>query len=182
MADQAVAVLGGGCFWCLEAVFTRLRGVSAVRPGYAGGARPHPTYAQVCTGATGHAEVVEVAYDPGVLPYGELLTLFFAMHDPTTRNRQGADVGPQYRSVIVAADEAEAAAARAVIAALEAEAVFPAPIVTEVLVGAPFWPAEAEHVRYYDRHPAQPYCAAVIAPKVAKLRASYADRLAPGAA
>lgn len=172
-------VLGGGCFWCLEAVYERLRGVHGVRSGYAGGARPSPTYAQVCSGATGHAEVIEIAYDPEVVDRDVLLRLFFAFHDPTTLNRQGPDSGTQYRSIIVAADEAEAAAARAVIAELEGDGVFPAPIVTEVVVGAPFWPAEPEHAQYYRRNPGQGYCQAMIAPKVARLRATYTDLLNP---
>lgn len=173
----ATAILGGGCFWCLEAVFEPLRGVLAVQSGYAGGARANPSYHQVCSGATGHAEVIRVKYDPTVVGYAELLELFFAFHDPTTRNRQGPDVGSQYRSIIVAADEAEARSARAVIAALTAADLFEAPIVTEIVVGAPFWPAEAEHDQYFRRNPAQGYCQAVIAPKVAKLRAQYHGRI-----
>jgi peptide-methionine (S)-S-oxide reductase len=172
-------VVGGGCFWCLEAVFERLRGVHAVASGYAGGARPHPSYAQVCSGATGHAEVIRVSFDPGVVSVRELLELFFAFHDPTTRDRQGPDIGSQYRSIIVAADEAQAAVAREVIATLEADRVFGAPIVTELRVGDPFWPAEPEHAQYYRRNPGQAYCQAMIAPKVAKLRKAYADRLNP---
>lgn len=179
MDGMAHLVVGGGCFWCLEAVFERLRGVHAVTSGYAGGPRPHPTYAQVCSGATGHAEVVQVRYDPSVIGTRELLELFFAFHDPTTRNRQGPDIGTQYRSIIVAADEAEAALAREVIDALEADGTFGAPIVTEVRLGDPFWPAEPEHAQYYRRNPAQAYCQAMIAPKVAKLRAAFADRLNP---
>ncbi len=172
-------VVGGGCFWCLEAVFERLAGVHAVESGYAGGARPRPTYAQICSGATGHAEVIRITFDPTVITLRELLELFFAFHDPTTRDRQGPDVGTQYRSIVVAVDEAQAEVAREVMAALEADHTFRAPIVTELRVGDPFWPAEPEHAQYYRRNPAQAYCQAMIAPKVAKLRASYADRLNP---
>lgn len=176
---RAAAVFGGGCFWCLEAVFEPLRGVFSVQSGYAGGGRANPCYHQVCSGATGHAEVIRVEYDPAVIGYVELLEMFFAFHDPTTRNRQGPDVGSQYRSIILAADEGEARSARAVIAELTAAGLFGAPIVTEVVVGAPFWPAEPEHARYFRRNPDQGYCQAVIAPKVAKLRARYRDRINP---
>jgi peptide-methionine (S)-S-oxide reductase len=179
MTTFATLVVGGGCFWCLEAVFERLQGVHAVESGYAGGARPHPSYAQVCSGATGHAEVIRITHDPEVVTARELLELFFAFHDPTTRDRQGPDIGSQYRSIIVAADEAQATAAREVIASLEADHTFGAPIVTEVRIGDPFWPAEPEHAQYYRRNPAQAYCQAMIAPKVAKLRKAYADRLNP---
>lgn len=175
----AFLVVGGGCFWCLEAVFERLQGVHTVESGYAGGARPGPTYAQVCSGATGHAEVIRIGFDPAVVTERELLELFFAFHDPTTRDRQGPDIGTQYRSIIVAADDAQAAVAREVIAALTADQTFGAPIVTEVRVGDRFWPAEPEHAQYYRRNPAQAYCQAMIAPKVAKLRKAYADRLNP---
>ncbi len=175
----ATVVFGGGCFWCLEAVFERLQGVQSVASGYAGGARPTPSYHQVCSGATGHAEVIQVTYDPVVISHADLLRLFFAFHDPTTRDRQGPDVGTQYRSIIVAADADEAALVRTVIADLTAADTFGAPIVTEVVIGAPFWPAEPEHAQYYRRNPAQAYCRAMIAPKVAKLRAAFADRLNP---
>jgi len=170
---------GGGCFWCLEAVFERLRGVERVVSGYAGGARPHPTYAQVCSGATGHAEVIQVTFDPGVISVRDLLELFFAFHDPTTRDRQGPDVGTQYRSIILANGDAQAAEARAVIAALEEERVFDAPIVTEVVPLDTFWPAEPYHQQYFQHHPDQAYCAAMIAPKVSKLRRRHAELLKP---
>lgn len=173
------ATLGGGCFWCLEAVFERLHGVDDVQSGYTGGRRPNPTYEQVCSGATGHVEVIRVAFDPTVIAYRELLELFFAFHDPTTPNRQGPDVGTQYRSAIFAESAAQADEARAVIAALEAARIFPAPIVTTVEPLGTFWPAEPYHHQYYQRHPEQAYCQAMIAPKVAKLRAHYADRLRP---
>ena len=173
------ATLGGGCFWCLEAVFERLAGVSAVESGYAGGRRPHPTYEQVCSGATGHAEVVRVTFDPAELGYGELLELFFAFHDPTTANRQGPDVGTQYRSIILTESPEQERIAHEVIDRLAAEGLFDGPIVTEVRPLDTFWPAEPYHRQYFQRHPEQAYCRAVIAPKVAKLRAGYADRLAP---
>jgi peptide-methionine (S)-S-oxide reductase len=178
MASET-ATLGGGCFWCLEAVFERLKGIRAVESGYAGGARAHPTYEQVCSGATGHAEVVRLTFDPGEISYADVLEVFFAFHDPTTRNRQGPDVGTQYRSIILAESEAQDATAREVIARLEGAGTFPAPIVTEVVRLDRFWPAEPYHRQYFQRHPEQAYCAAVIAPKVAKLRHHWSDRLAP---
>lgn len=173
----AQATLAGGCFWCLEATFERLRGVDAVKSGYAGGARPNPTYEQVCTGATGHAEVVQVTYDPREISYRDLLEVFFTIHDPTQLNRQGPDVGPQYRSAIFPHTPEQEAEARAVIEALCRDSVYDLPIVTTVELNATFWPAESNHDRYYRRHPFQPYCLAVIAPKVAKLRARHADKL-----
>jgi peptide-methionine (S)-S-oxide reductase len=179
---RETATLGGGCFWCLEAVFQRLDGVERVVSGYAGGHQANPTYREVCGGRTGHAEVVQVTFDPAVLSYRELLELFFAFHDPTTPDRQGPDLGPQYRSVVLAHDEAQARTAREVIAALEADDAFGAPVVTEVVPLERFWPAEPGHQRYYDRNPAQPYCSVMIAPKLAKLRAKYAERLRPAPA
>ncbi len=176
---RETATLGGGCFWCLEAVFERLAGVDSVESGYAGGARPNPSYEQVCGGATGHAEVVRVTFDPAVLRYEELLELFFAFHDPTTRDRQGPDVGSQYRSIILTESPEQARIAHETIARLEAEKLFDAPIVTEVKPLERFWPAEPQHRQYFQQHPEQAYCRAMIAPKVAKLRAVYADRLAP---
>ncbi len=171
------ATLGGGCFWCVEAVFEKLRGVEKVVSGYTGGRVPHPTYEQVCGGDTGHAEVIQVTYDPDVVAYHEILEIFFAFHDPTTLNRQGYDTGTQYRSAIFAHDERQERIAREVITALDAARVFPDPIVTEVTQLGTFWPAEAYHQGYYARNPDQRYCAAVIGPKVAKLRKYYADRL-----
>jgi peptide-methionine (S)-S-oxide reductase len=173
----AQATLAGGCFWCLEATFERLRGVSAVKSGYAGGARPNPTYEQVCTGVTGHAEVVQVTYDPREISYRDLLEVFFTIHDPTQLNRQGPDVGTQYRSAIFPHTPEQDAEAHAVIEALRRDSVYDLPIVTTVEPNATFWPAESNHDRYYRRHPFQPYCLAVIAPKVAKLRAKHADKL-----
>jgi len=171
------ATLGGGCFWCLEAAFLELRGVTDVVPGYAGGHVPDPTYEQVCMGTTGHAEVVQITFDPSVISYRDLLEVFFALHDPTTPDRQGNDVGPQYRSIILYHDEQQRQTAEAVIRELEASGVYEAPIVTEVVPLKAFYPAEPYHHRYYQRHPWQPYCRVVIAPKLAKLRQQFADRL-----
>lgn len=177
MAERETATLGGGCFWCLEAAFLELRGVERVVSGYSGGKRPNPTYEQVCSGATGHAEVVQVTFDPAVISYADLLSVFFTIHDPTTPNRQGADVGTQYRSVIFTHDAAQKETAERVIRELEAERVWPDPIVTEVTPLETFWPAEAYHQDYYARNPYQGYCQAVIAPKVAKLRRMHRERL-----
>jgi len=174
---REVATLGGGCFWCLEAVFEQLRGVEQVVSGYAGGTVPHPTYEQVCSGTTGHAEVVQITFDPDVISYRELLEVFFTIHDPTTPNRQGPDVGTQYRSVIFTHSPAQQATAEEVIAALTAARVFPDPIVTEVRPLEAFYPAEPYHQQYYRRHPEQAYCRLVIAPKVAKVRKAFLDRL-----
>ncbi|MDQ7039548.1 MAG: peptide-methionine (S)-S-oxide reductase MsrA [Rhodothermus sp.] len=171
------ATLGGGCFWCLEAAFLELRGVTDVVPGYAGGQVPHPTYEQVCTGTTGHAEVVQVTFNPTELSYRHLLTVFFALHDPTTPNRQGNDIGPQYRSIILYHDEGQRQTAEAVIRELESSGMYKAPIVTEVVPLDVFYPAEPYHHRYYQRHPWQPYCQVVIAPKLAKLRKQFRDWL-----
>jgi peptide-methionine (S)-S-oxide reductase len=176
-----VATLGGGCFWCLEAVFERVMGVLGVRSGYAGGSRPNPTYEEVCSGATGHAEVAEVRFDPSVIGYRDVLEIFFAIHDPTTLDRQGADVGPQYRSAIFHHTEAQRDTARALIRDLDAEGIWDAPIVTEVRPLETFWPAEAYHQEYFRRNPAQPYCRIVVAPKVAKFRKRFAHRLREGA-
>ena len=172
-----VATLGGGCFWCLEAVFQDLRGVERVESGYAGGRVPNPSYEQVCTGTTGHAEVVQVAFDPEVLSFRDLLQIFFEIHDPTTLNRQGADVGTQYRSAIFYHSPEQKAAAEKVIAELNAAGVWPAPIVTEVVPLTAFYPAEKYHQEYYRRNPNQPYCRAVISPKVDKFRKHHLAKL-----
>ena len=172
-----LATLGGGCFWCLEAVFEQLRGVVRVTSGYAGGDVPAPTYEQVCTGDTGHAEVVQVAFDPAIVAYRDLLDVFFTVHDPTTRDRQGGDVGPQYRSVIFTHSAEQARTAAAAIAALDGSGAWDDPIVTEVTPLDHFWPAEAYHHQYFRRNPLQPYCMFVVAPKVAKLRKQFLDRL-----
>jgi peptide-methionine (S)-S-oxide reductase len=180
-ADPAfeLATLGGGCFWCLEAVFERVEGVRSVRSGYAGGSVANPTYEEVCRGTTGHAEVVQVAFDPDVIGYADLLEIFFAIHDPTTPNRQGADVGTQYRSVIFYHSHPQREEARRVMADLEAHGIWDAPLVTSLDPMGVFHPAEAYHQEYFRRNPAQPYCAAVVAPKVAKFRQRFAHRLRP---
>jgi peptide-methionine (S)-S-oxide reductase len=171
------ATLGGGCFWCIEAVFQQLKGVQSAISGYTGGHVPDPTYRQVCEGNTGHVEVVQVSFDPAVVSYKDILGVFFAMHDPTTKDRQGNDVGPQYASAIFTETEAQAATARELIAELEAEHVFGAPIVTVVRPLEKFYVAEDYHQRYFENNPYQPYCMAVVAPKVAKFRKAYLDRL-----
>lgn len=176
-----IAILGGGCFWCIEAALARLAGVHSAISGYCGGARPQPSYEAVCSGATGHAEVVRVAFDPAVLPLATLLDVFFAMHDPSTPNRQGHDIGTQYRSVIFAQDEMQRRAAQEAVARVDASGAWGAPAVTEIAPEAPFWPAEDYHQRYYEGHGRQPYCQAVIAPKLAKLGHHFAALLKPAA-
>ncbi len=175
-----VATLGGGCFWCLEAVFKELHGVVGVRPGYAGGTVPHPTYEQVCTGTTGHAEVVQVEFDPELLTYRQLLEVFFAIHDPTTPDRQGEDVGPQYRSIIFYHSDEQKATARELMGELEAQKVWEDPIVTQLEAFQAFYPAEDYHVDYFARNPDQPYCRLVVGPKVAKFRKQFSDKLKGG--
>ncbi len=175
---RETATFGGGCFWCLDGAFRQLRGVEEVLSGYAGGRRPNPTYEQVCTGVTGHAEVVQITFDPDVISYRDLLGVLFTIHDPTTLNRQGNDVGTQYRSVIFHHSPEQERAAREVIAELEAEKVYDDPIVTEVSPLPQFYPAENYHQDYFTNNAHQPYCAAIIAPKVAKVRKYYFDRLA----
>lgn len=175
--ELALATFGGGCFWCLEAAYERLRGVQGVKSGYAGGDTPNPTYEQVCKGNTGHAEVVQVTYDPKQISYRELLEIFFTIHDPTQLNRQGPDVGSQYRSSLFPHTPEQEADALAIIEMFDREKVYDLPIVTTIERNATFWPAESSHDRYFKRHPFQPYCLAVIAPKVAKLRAKYADKM-----
>ncbi|MQA90286.1 MAG: peptide-methionine (S)-S-oxide reductase MsrA [Gemmatimonas sp.] len=172
-----VAMLGGGCFWCTEAAFDELRGVEKVEPGYAGGSVPNPTYKQVCSGSTGHAEVVQVSFDPDAITYRDLLDVFFTVHDPTTLNRQGADVGTQYRSVVFYHDEEQKHAAEEAIEVLEASKVWNDPIVTEVSPAPTFFPAEEYHRDYYRRNPGQGYCQVVITPKLAKLRKAHFERL-----
>ncbi|MGE5171904.1 MAG: peptide-methionine (S)-S-oxide reductase MsrA [Rudaea sp.] len=174
---HATAVLGGGCFWCLDAVFRELAGVVSIESGYAGGRTAQPTYEAVCTGETGHAEVVRVTFDPGVLSYRDLLRVFFTIHDPTTRNRQGNDVGTQYRSIIFCDTPEQRADALAVMEEIEREGVYRDPLVTELAGPAAFHPAEAYHQDYFAHNAGQPYCAYVVAPKVAKFRKAFADRL-----
>lgn len=176
---REIATLAGGCFWCLEAVFQRLQGVERVVSGYTGGSVPNPGYHLVCTGMTGHAEAVQLTFDPAVIGYRDLLELFFGFHDPTTLNRQGPDSGTQYRSAIFCHSAEQTRIANQVIADLSAERVFDRPIVTQVEPAAEFYPAEDYHQGYFDRNGSQPYCQAMIAPKVAKLRSRYADRLKP---
>ena len=175
--EREVATLGGGCFWCLEAVYRELRGVTRVVSGYAGGQSENPTYEQVCRGETGHAEVVQIEFAPAELSFRRLLEVFFTIHDPTTPNRQGADVGTQYRSVILTHSPDQDRVAREVVAEMEAENVWDAPIVTEIEPLAKFYPAESYHDSYYERNPQQAYCQVVIAPKVAKFRKQYLERL-----
>ena len=177
MAEREVATLAGGCFWCLEAVFEELRGVEKVKSGYAGGTVPNPRYDEVCTGRTGHAEVVQVTFDPAEVSFRELLEVFFTIHDPTTLNRQGADQGTQYRSAIFTHSPEQERTAREVIRDLEAEAVWSDPIVTQVEPLTHFYPAEDYHDAYYRRNARQPYCQVVIAPKVAKFRQKYLSKL-----
>jgi len=172
-----IATLAGGCFWCLEAAFQQLKGVSNVTSGYAGGTVANPSYEAVCTGTTGHAEVTQVEFDPAVISYRDLLDVFFTIHDPTTLNQQGGDVGTQYRSAIFYQSPEQERVARDVIAQLEATHVWDDPIVTEVVPLDVFYPAEQYHRDYYNRNQNQPYCRAVIAPKVAKLRKHFLEKL-----
>lgn len=175
-AGLETATLGGGCFWCIEAGLRELPGVEEVVSGYAGGDHPAPDYETVCEGTTGHAEVVQVSFDPRELPYRTLLEAFFTLHDPTTMDRQGADVGEQYRSIILTHSPEQERVARGIIAELERERAFADPIVTQVEPAGVFHAAEAHHQRYYERNPWQGYCRAVIAPKLAKFRKAWARR------
>ena len=179
MTEQGMerATLGGGCFWCLEAVFEPLRGIRKIVPGYAGGHVPDPTYRQVCTGHTGHAEVVQIDFDPSQITYRDVLHIFFTMHDPTTPDRQGGDVGPQYRSIILYHDETQAAVAKNTLAEFDSKDIWRNPVVTQIEPLETFYPAEKKHHAYYRDNARQPYCRFVIAPKVAKLRKEYAARL-----
>ncbi|HKJ02463.1 MAG TPA: peptide-methionine (S)-S-oxide reductase MsrA [Longimicrobiales bacterium] len=172
-----LATLGGGCFWCLEAVYRRVEGVSEVVSGYAGGDVTNPTYEAVCSGTTGHAEVVQVRFDPSILGYRDILEIFFGIHDPTTPNRQGADVGTQYRSAIFYHSPEQRATALRLIGELEADGVWDGSIVTEVVPLEAFYPAEDYHEAYFERNGSQPYCQVVVAPKVAKFRQRFAHRL-----
>jgi peptide-methionine (S)-S-oxide reductase len=176
--NHEIATLAGGCFWCLEAVFDQLKGVVSVESGYMGGHVPDPTYEAVCSGRTGHAEVVRVTFDPAELTYRDLLSVFFTIHDPTTLNRQGNDIGTQYRSAIFFHSEEQKRTAEGVVAKLEAERLFRDPIVTEVVPASQFHLAEAGHQEYYERvGGANPYCSFVIEPKVAKFRKLFVERL-----
>ena len=177
MATTETITLGGGCFWCLEAVYNELRGVERVISGYAGGSVANPSYEQVCSGRTGHAEVVQVAFDPSQISFKEILEVFFTIHDPTTLNRQGADVGTQYRSIILYQSPEQEQAAREVIEETKQSGIWRNPIVTEVVPLERFYPAEAYHQNYFEQNPYQPYCQIVIAPKVAKAREKFLAQL-----
>ncbi len=176
-AGKEVATLAGGCFWCLEAVYDGMKGVEAVESGYMGGRTVNPTYEQVCGGDTGHAEVVRITFDPAVVSFGELLEVFFVIHDPTTLNYQGNDAGTQYRSAIFHHSPQQKAAAGEVIARLDAAGVWKRPIVTEVVPASAFYPAEDYHQKYFARNPHQPYCRMVVEPKVAKFRRQFLEKL-----
>jgi len=176
-AGAEVATLGGGCFWCIEAVFDSLKGVSSVKSGYTGGNTVNPTYEQICNGGTGHAEVVRVTFDPAVISFREILAVFFAIHDPTTLNRQGSDVGTQYRSAIFYHTAAQKEAAEKFIAGMMAAKLFSGRIVTEVVPAPTFYVAEDYHQKYFVNNGNQPYCQAIVAPKVAKFRKKFADRI-----
>ncbi len=171
------ATLAGGCFWCLEAVYDQLKGVEKVVSGYMGGSVARPTYKDVCTGRTGHAEVVQLTFDPTVASYDDILRVFFTIHDPTQLNRQGADVGTQYRSAIFHHSPAQRASAERVIAELSGQGLWDTPVVTQVVPAGDFWPAEDYHQDYFENNPAQPYCAFTVAPKVAKFRKAFYEKL-----
>lgn len=174
------ATFGNGCFWCTEAIFQRLRGVEEVTPGYSGGDVENPTYEQVGTGTTGHAEAIQITYDPAQVSYDELLEVFWKTHDPTTRNRQGNDVGPQYRSVIFYHDEEQKRLAESYKQQLEAQQIWPRPIVTEIVPFSRFWPAEDYHRNYYDNNPSKGYCAIIITPKIEKFKKIFKERIKSG--
>ncbi|MGA8709713.1 MAG: peptide-methionine (S)-S-oxide reductase MsrA [Thermoplasmata archaeon] len=176
-SSRETATLGGGCFWCTEAILSELAGVASVTSGYAGGTVPHPSYEQVCSGRTGHAEVVQVAFDPSVVSYHDLVTVFMTTHDPTSLNRQGNDVGTQYRSAIFYHSPAQRATAEQVVGELETAQLWKRKIVTEVVPFTEFYPAEEYHRDYFRRNPASGYCRAIIAPKVSKFRKQFAARL-----
>jgi peptide-methionine (S)-S-oxide reductase len=174
-----ISTLAGGCFWCLEAVYDQTKGVLSVESGYMGGKNPNPTYEQVCSGRTGHAEVVQITFDPAVIPFHDLLEMFFVIHDPTTLNRQGNDTGTQYRSAIFYHSPEQKKTAEEVIAAITKDQVYDNPIVTEVVPAGPFYVAEDYHQEYFARNPLQGYCTYVVGPKVAKFRKQFAARLKP---
>jgi len=180
LAETEVATLAGGCFWCLEAVYREMAGVRTVESGYMGGQLANPTYEAVCSGTTGHAEAVQVTFDPAATDYRDILHVFFAIHDPTTLNRQGNDVGTQYRSAIFYHDDRQRAIAEEVIRELNAEQIWPSPIVTEVAPASTFYKAEAYHQEYFRNNPRQPYCAYIVAPKVQKFRQKFAAKLRAG--
>ena len=173
------ATLGGGCFWCLEAVYQQITGVKAVISGYAGGARPNPSYESVCTGVTGHAEIVDIYFDPEVISFRDLLEIFFVIHDPTTLNYQGHDRGTQYRSVIFTHSEAQYEIAHEVVKELDASGIYATPVVTQIDAAPTIYPAEDYHQDYFRQNPGQGYCMAVVAPKLAKFRAKFKALIAP---
>jgi peptide-methionine (S)-S-oxide reductase len=177
MAENEIATLGGGCFWCVEAVYLETAGIVGAVSGYMGGAKPNPSYEEVCSGRSGHVEVVQLTFDPAAIGFRDVLGIFFATHDPTTLNRQGNDAGTQYRSVIFYHSEDQAVTAGSLIAELTAERAFGAPIVTAVEPASDFYPAENYHQRYFENNPYQPYCAYVVAPKVLKFRAKFPGRM-----
>jgi peptide-methionine (S)-S-oxide reductase len=172
-----LATLGGGCFWCLEAVFAQVKGVDRVESGYMGGGRPNPTYEAVCTGTTGHAEIIQIGFDPNVISFRELLEIFFGIHDPTTLNRQGNDAGTQYRSAIFYHSPEQESTAKEMIEKLTKDQLFDSPIVTEVVPASAFYIAESYHQEYFVQNPSQPYCTYLIGPKVAKFRQQFAEKL-----
>jgi peptide-methionine (S)-S-oxide reductase len=176
-SGKEIATLAGGCFWCLEAVYDQMKGVKSVESGYIGGALPNPTYQQVCSGSTGHAEAVQITFDPKIVSFRELLEVFFAIHDPTTLNKQGNDVGTQYRSAIFYHSPGQKAVAEEVIANFTKEKVFDKPIVTQLEPAAPFYVAEDYHQEYFARNPSQPYCTYIVNPKVAKFRKHFAEKM-----
>jgi peptide-methionine (S)-S-oxide reductase len=179
MSESETATLGGGCFWCLEAVYDEMEGVLGVESGYMGGHVPNPSYRAVCTGSTGHAEVVRVSFDPAVTSYREILEVFFAIHDPTTPDRQGNDAGPQYRSVIFYYGETQRELAQTLIRELDTERVWSQPVVTELRAASTFYPAEDYHQEYFRNNPSAPYCSYIVAPKVSKFRQKFAAKLKP---
>ena len=180
MSQSETVVLGGGCFWCLEAVYERMQGVLSVESGYMGGRTPNPTYHDVCSGATGHAEVVKVTFDPAVTSYREILKVFFTIHDPTTPNRQGNDVGTQYRSVVFYGSDEQKRSAAEIIQEINTAGIWDDPIVTEIAPASTFYRAEDYHQEYFRNNSRQPYCTVVVAPKVRKFREKFADKLKPG--
>ncbi len=176
-SDSELATLGGGCFWCLEAVFDQVKGVESVESGYMGGGRPNPTYEAVCSGTTGYAEIIQIRFDPNVIEFRELLEIFFGIHDPTTLNRQGNDSGTQYRSAIFYHTPQQETIAKEVIEQLTNNKLFDTPIVTEVVTASTFYIAEPYHQEYFVQNPSQPYCSYLIGPKVAKFRQQFANKL-----
>ncbi|MFA6901523.1 MAG: peptide-methionine (S)-S-oxide reductase MsrA [Gallionellaceae bacterium] len=177
MSDKQIATLAGGCFWCLEAVYEQMKGVEKVVSGYIAGEKPNPTYEEVCSGNSGHAEAVQISFDPAQVSYGELLSVFFTIHDPTTLNRQGNDKGTQYRSAIFYHNEDQRAEAAELMLELRKQHIFPAPLVTELVAASTFYPAESYHQHYYANHPEQGYCQFVVAPKLKKFKEHFSAKM-----